>query len=80
MVYPHSESITFELIEGLWVDGLARATQEALALLCGVHGEELCGGFRYYARRDSTGRPMAVPHHPDLRQSVDHQVFLLFST
>ena len=80
MVYPHSEAITFELTEGLWVDGLARAMQEALTQLCGAHGEELSGGFRYYARRDSTGRPMEVPRHRDLGKFVDHQDFLLFCT
>src|ERR1700731_2935095 len=66
MVYPHSEVISFEITEGSWVDGLARAMQEALTRLCGAHGKELSGGFRYFARRDSTGRPMEVPRHPDL--------------
>src|SRR5664279_963424 len=80
MVYPHSEVVTFEIRECSWADGLARAMHEALTRLCGAHGEELSGGYRYFARRDSTGRPMDVPCHRDLGKSVDHQDFLLFST
>src|SRR5664279_3839981 len=80
MVYPHSEVITFEITECSWADGLARAMHEALTRLCGAHGEELSGGYRYFPRRDSTGRPMNVPCHRDLGKSVDHQDFLLFST
>src|SRR5664279_2762370 len=80
MVYPHSEVITFEIRECSWADVLARAMHEPLSRLCGAHGEELSGGLRYFARRDSTGRPMDVPRHCDLGKSVDHQDFLLFST
>ncbi|KAK1643545.1 hypothetical protein QYE76_061350 [Lolium multiflorum] len=48
--------------ESNWLDGLARALQEALARLCGQNVEALREErFAHLARRNSDGRPMDAP-------------------
>ncbi|KAK1626801.1 hypothetical protein QYE76_001116 [Lolium multiflorum] len=78
---PTSERILFSFRESNWLDGLARALQEALARLCGQNTEALREErFAHLARRNSDGRPMDVPLHPQLRHHVDHLDFMLYQT
>ncbi|KAK1631733.1 hypothetical protein QYE76_006048 [Lolium multiflorum] len=78
---PTSERILFSFRESNWLDGLARALQEALARLCGQNVEALREErFAHLARRNSDGRPMDVPLHPQLRHHVDHLDFMLYQT
>src|SRR3954464_220313 len=51
--HPRSERIQFQIRETNWLDGLARAMQEALARLCGQSVNRIQGtDFHYYARHD----------------------------
>jgi hypothetical protein len=78
---PTSERILFSFRESNWLDGLARALQEALARLCGQNEAAIQGErFAHLARRDSDGEPMGLPLHPELRHHVDHLDFMLFQT
>ena len=53
---PTSEGIQFTLRENNWLDGLARAIQEALARLCGHCINQIKGTrFEFYPRRDAMG-------------------------
>src|SRR3954469_18738762 len=75
---PTLEKIQFSLRENNWLDGLARAMQDALARLCGQNINQIIGTcFAHYARRDSNGQPLAMPGHPDLKHHVDHLAFML---
>jgi hypothetical protein len=78
---PTSERILFAFRESNWLDGLARALQEALAHLCRQNVLAI-QGTRYatLARRDAVGGPMDLPLHPELRHHVDHLDFMLFQT
>ncbi|KAK1626893.1 hypothetical protein QYE76_001208 [Lolium multiflorum] len=65
---PISMRIHFSVMESNWLDGLARAMQEALARLCGQHVTELYGTrFAHFARHDSIGGPRALSPHPELK-------------
>jgi hypothetical protein len=78
---PTSEGIRFTTRENNWLDGLARAMQEALARLCGQHVNQIKGTrFFYYARHDSQGMPLTPPMHPELRHHVDHLDYMLTET
>ena len=75
---PSSEGIQFNLRENNWLDGLARAIQEALARLCGHCINQIQGTrFEYYPRRDAMGQPLKAPFHPDLRRQVDDLSFMM---
>ena len=53
---PTSAGIQFTVRENNWLDGLARAMQEALARLCGQSINQISGThFEYYPRRDAMG-------------------------
>ena len=53
---PTSEGLEFTLRENNWLDGLARAIQEALARLCGHCINQIKGTrFEFYPRRDAMG-------------------------
>src|SRR3954454_15029482 len=61
---PRSERIQFHIRESNWLDGLARAMQEALARLCGQSVNRIQGTrFFHYARHESEGAPLDVPSH-----------------
>ncbi|KAK1648741.1 hypothetical protein QYE76_066546 [Lolium multiflorum] len=78
---PTSERIHFSVRESNWLDGLARALQEALARLCGQNVTGLHGTrFAHLARNDSIGGPMALSPHPELKYHVEHLDFLLHET
>ncbi|KAK1660639.1 hypothetical protein QYE76_048798 [Lolium multiflorum] len=78
---PTSERILFSIRESNWLDGLARALQEALARLCGQHVTELQGThFAHFARHDTIGGPMALSSHPVLKYHVEHLDFMLHET
>ena len=78
---PTSERILFSFRESSWMDGLARALQEALARLCGQNVVAvLASRFAHHARRDAFGVPMQVQMHPQLRHHVDHLDYMLFQT
>ncbi|KAK1628226.1 hypothetical protein QYE76_002541 [Lolium multiflorum] len=78
---PTSERILFSFRESSWMDGLARALQEALARLCGQNVMAiLLSRFAHHARRDAFGAPMEVQMHPQLRHHVDHLDYMLFHT
>jgi len=75
---PTSERIQFSVRENNWMDGLARAMQEALARLCGQHVNQIRGTrFYHYARHDPMGEPLGVPGHPELRHHAEHLDFML---
>ncbi|KAK1649928.1 hypothetical protein QYE76_067733 [Lolium multiflorum] len=62
---PTYERILFSIKESNWLDGLARALQEALARVCGQHVTELQGTrLAHFARSDTIGEPMALSSHP----------------
>ena len=78
---PMSERIQFSIRENNWLDGLARALQEALARLCGQHVIELQGTrFAHFARHDTIGGPMALSAHPVLKYHVEHLDYMLHET
>jgi hypothetical protein len=78
---PTSERILFSFRESNWLDGLARALQEALARLCGQNVEALQEErFAHLARRNTAGEPMDLPLHPQLRHHVDHLDYMLYHT
>jgi hypothetical protein len=78
---PMFRQIQFSLRENTWVDGLARALQEALARLCGQNSVAIEGErFEHFARHSSLGLPLNLPFHPVLRHHVDHMDFMLFET
>jgi hypothetical protein len=81
MEHPVSDRIHFTIMDSNWMDGLARAMQEALARLCGqsVH---LSQGTRYshYVRHDAEGVPLTMPLHPTLRNHAEHLDFMLYET
>src|SRR4051812_9458184 len=79
MEAPTLEGIQFSLRENNWLDGLARAMQEALARLCGQSINQIKGIlFEHYARRYAIGQPLEVPGHPELKHQVDHLDFMLY--
>src|SRR3954467_8181264 len=76
---PTAEGVQFTLRENNWLDGLARAMQEALAHLCGQSINQIKGTrFEYYPRRDAMGQPVEVPRHPELKHQVDHLSFMMY--
>ncbi|KAK1664503.1 hypothetical protein QYE76_052662 [Lolium multiflorum] len=78
---PMFRQIQFSLRDNNWVDGLARALQEALARLCGQNSVAIEGErFAHFARHSSVGLPLRLPFHPVLRHHVDHLDFMLFET
>ncbi|KAK1652120.1 hypothetical protein QYE76_069925 [Lolium multiflorum] len=78
---PTSERILFTFRESSWMDGLARALQEALARLCGQNVVAvLASRFAHHARRDAFGVPMQIQMHPQLRHHVDHLDYMLYQT
>ncbi|KAK1677020.1 hypothetical protein QYE76_037868 [Lolium multiflorum] len=75
---PTSERILFSIN---WLDGLARALQEALARLCGQNVVRIQDSrFAHLARHDSTGGPMSLSSHPVLKYHVEHLDFMLHET
>nr|XP_051189976.1 disease resistance protein PIK5-NP-like [Lolium perenne] len=78
---PISMRIHFSVMESNWLDGLARAMQEALARLCGQHVTELYGTrFAHLAMHDSIGGPRALSPHPELKNHVEHLDVMLHDT
>ncbi|KAK1697844.1 hypothetical protein QYE76_014541 [Lolium multiflorum] len=78
---PMSERIQFSIRENNWLDGLARALQEALARLCGQNVTQIQGTrFAHLARHDSIGGPMDLSPHPELKYHVEHLDFMLHET
>jgi hypothetical protein len=78
---PMFRQIQFSLRENNWVDGLARAMQEALARLCGQNSLAIEGErFAHFARHSSVGLPLSLPYHPVLRHHVDHLDYMLYET
>lgn len=78
---PTSERILFSFKASNWMDGLARALQEALALVCGQNIAALQGTrFTHFARHDTIGEPMALSSHPVLKHHVEHLDFMLHET
>ncbi|KAK1625830.1 hypothetical protein QYE76_000145 [Lolium multiflorum] len=78
---PTSERILFSIRESNWLDGLARALQEALARLCGHNVVAIQDSrFSHLARHDATGGPMSPSSHPVLKYHVEHVDFMLHET
>ncbi|KAK1628093.1 hypothetical protein QYE76_002408 [Lolium multiflorum] len=78
---PTSERILFSIKASNWMDGLARALQEALARVCGQNIAALQGTrFAHFARHDTIGEPMALSSHPVLKHHVEHLDFMLHET
>ncbi|KAK1619321.1 hypothetical protein QYE76_024838 [Lolium multiflorum] len=77
---PTSERILFSFRESNWLDGLARALQEALARLCGQNVVRLLASrYAHLVRRDAAGVPMELQPHPELRHHA-HLDFMLYQT
>jgi flagellar motility protein MotE (MotC chaperone) len=78
---PTSEHLRFTVKENNWLDGLARAMQEALARLCGQNVQQIQNlRFVHYARHDEEGKPMELHAHKELRHHVDHLDYMLYET
>ncbi|KAK1619766.1 hypothetical protein QYE76_025283 [Lolium multiflorum] len=78
---PTSERILFSFRESNWLDGLARALQEALARLCGQNVVRiLASRYAHLVRRDAAGVPMELQPHPELRHHAEHLDFMLYQT
>ncbi|KAK1686664.1 hypothetical protein QYE76_047512 [Lolium multiflorum] len=78
---PTSERILFSFRESNWLNGLARALQEALARLCGQNVVRiLTSRFTHLVRRDSMGVPMELQPHPELRHHAEYLDFMLYQT
>src|SRR3954469_23668144 len=76
---PTAEGIQFTLGENNWLDGLARAMQEALARLCGQSIDQIKGTrFEFYPRRDVMGQPLEAPYHHELKTQLDHLSFMMY--
>src|SRR3954464_10900003 len=76
---PTVEGIQFTLRENNWLDGLARAMQEALARLCGQSINQIKGTrFEFCPRRDVMGQPLEAPYHPELKTQLDHLSFMMY--
>ena len=61
------------------MDALAKAMQEALALLCGKNVNQIKGTrFFYYPRHDAMGRPLSMPLHTELDEYIAHLDFMLY--
>src|SRR3954469_25437042 len=76
---PTTEGIQFTLRENNWLDGLARAMQEALARLCGQSINQIKGTrFEFYPRRDAMGQPLEAPYHHELKTQLDHLSFMMY--
>src|SRR3954467_3126673 len=76
---PTSEGIQFTLRENNWIDGLARAMQEALSCLCGQSINQIKGTrFEFCPRRDANGQPLEAPYHPELKTQLDHLSFMMY--
>src|SRR3954468_23952473 len=79
MEAPTSEGIQFSLRENNWLDGLARAMQEALARLCGQSINQIkVTRFEFYPRRDVMGQPLEAPYHHELKSQLDHLSFMMY--
>src|SRR3954469_6591606 len=76
---PIAEGIQFTLRENNWLDGLARAMQEALSCLCGQSINQIKGTrFEFCPRRDANGQPLEAPYHPDLKTQLDNLSFMMY--
>src|SRR3954464_14919888 len=76
---PTAEGIQFTLRENNWLDGLARAMQEALARQCGQSINQIkVTRFEFYPRRDAMGQPLEAPYHPELKSQLDHLIFMMY--
>src|SRR4051812_40246055 len=76
---PTAEGIQFTLRENNWLDGLARAMQEALARLCVQSINQIKGTrFEFCPSRDSMGQPLEAPYHHELKTQLDHLSFMMY--
>src|SRR3954468_24247537 len=76
---PIAEGIQFTLRENNWLDGLARAMQEAPARLCGQSINQIKGTrFEFCPRRDAMGQPLEAPYHHELKTQLDHLSFMMY--
>src|SRR3954464_4804443 len=76
---PTADGIQFTLRENNWLDGLAKAMNEALARLCGQSINQIKGTrFEFYPRRDAMGQPLEAPHHLELKTQLDHLSFMMY--
>lgn len=76
---PTAEGIQFTLRENNWLDGLARAMQEALARLCGQSINQIKGTrFEFCPRHDAMGQPLEAPYHHELKTQLDHLSFMMY--
>ncbi|KAK1667366.1 hypothetical protein QYE76_055525 [Lolium multiflorum] len=81
MESPNTERIPLSFRESNWLDGLARALQEALARLCGQNVVRLLAfRFAHLVRRDASGVPMTLQSHSELRHHAEHLDFMLYHT
>ena len=76
---PTAEGIQFTLRVNNWLDGLARAMQEALSRLCGQSINQIKGThFEFFPRRDANGQPLEAPYQPELKTQLDHLSFMMY--
>src|SRR4051812_43740472 len=76
---PTAEGIQFTLRENNWLNGLARAMQEALSRLCGQSVNQIKGTrFEFCPRCVANGQPLEAPYHPELKTQLDHLSFMMY--
>ena len=76
---PTLKTIWFSVTGNNWMDGIAKAMQEALARLCGQNVNKIKNTrFFYYPRHDYMGRPLSMPPHPELNHHAAHLDFMLY--
>ena len=81
VVPPETDPIVFVVRAHSWLEGISRATQEAIARPARQDQDELHGTrFHFYGRRDEFGDPTYGVHHPELGYHLNRMEFHLVAT
>ena len=81
VVPPETDTIVFVVRAHSWLEGVRRATQEAIARLARRDQDELHGTrFHFYGRRDEDGDPTYGVHHPELGYHLNRMECHLIGT
>src|SRR3954464_8911536 len=76
---PTSEGVQFTLRENNWLDGLARAMQEALARPWGQSIDQIKGTrFEFFPSLHANGQPLEAPYHHELKTQLGHLSFMMY--
>ena len=78
---PETATIVFVVRADTWLEGIRRATQEAIARLARQDQERLLGTrFHFYGRRNEDGDPTYGVHHPELGYHLNRMEYHLIGT